>query len=57
MLSLVGCRYGGYLYFQLKTHKAIFSPEEEDAEEPAMSLTAAIIGLTGVTVIVAISAE
>ena len=53
----MGCRYVGYLYFQLKTHKAIFSPEDEDAEEPAMSLTAAIIGLTGVTVIVAISAE
>lgn len=49
--------YIAYLFFQLKTHKAIFSPEEEDEEEPAMSLTAAVIGLTGVTVIVAISAE
>ncbi|KAL3135961.1 hypothetical protein ABBQ32_007005 [Trebouxia sp. C0010 RCD-2024] len=49
--------YVGYLFFQLKTHKAIFSPEDEDAEEPAMSLTAAIIGLTGITVVVAISAE
>ena len=46
-----------YLFFQLKTHRAMFSGEEEDEEEPVMSLTAAVIGLTGVTVIVAISAE
>ena len=52
-----GCRYIGYLFFQLKTHKAMFNPEEEEEEEPAMSLTAAVIGLSGVTVIVAISAE
>lgn len=52
-----GCRYVGYLFFQLKTHKAMFNPEEEEEEEPAMSLTAAVIGLSGVTVIVAISAE
>lgn len=51
------CRYVAYLFFQLKTHKAMFNPEEEDEEEPAMSLTAAVIGLTGITVIVAISAE
>lgn len=46
-----------YLFFQLKTHKAMFNPEEEDEEEPAMSLTAAVIGLTAITVVVAISAE
>ena len=51
------CRYVAYLFFQLKTHKAMFNPEEEDEEEPAMSLTAAVIGLTGITVVVAISAE
>ena len=31
--------------------------EDEDEEEPVMSLTAAVIGLSGVTVVVAISAE
>ncbi|DBA98929.1 TPA: hypothetical protein ACH3X1_014674 [Trebouxia sp. C0004] len=49
--------YIAYLFFQLKTHRAMFNPEEEDEEEPVMSLTAAVIGLSGVTVVVAISAE
>ena len=53
------CRYVAYLFFQLKTHRTMFNEtgEEEDEEEPVMSLTAAVIGLSGVTVVVAISAE
>jgi len=52
------CRYVAYLFFQLKTHRTMFNEtDEEDEEEPVMSLTAAVIGLSGVTVVVAISAE
>lgn len=56
-VAVLFCRYVAYLFFQLKTHKAMFNPDEEDEEEPAMSLTAAVIGLTAITVVVAISAE
>ncbi|DBB15303.1 TPA: hypothetical protein ACH3X3_003560 [Trebouxia sp. C0006] len=50
--------YVAYLFFQLKTHRTMFNEtDEEDEEEPVMSLTAAVIGLSGVTVVVAISAE
>lgn len=48
--------YVGYLFFQLKTHHALFMEEEAD-EEPALSVMGAV-GLLGiVTVLVAFASE
>jgi calcium/proton exchanger cax len=50
--------YGAYLVFQLGTHHHLFSGEEEEgAEQPALTLTAAIVWLGGITVLVAILSE
>lgn len=50
--------YGAYLVFQLGTHHHLFSGEEEEVgEEPALTLTAAILWLGGITVLVAILSE
>ena len=45
--------YGGYLLFQLKTHRDLFTGEESE-EEPALSLVAAVGTLLGITVLVAV---
>lgn len=59
--------YGMYLYFQLKTHKNLFSPEipevleeldeEETPEEEAISALSAAAILVGVTVIISFCAD
>lgn len=49
--------YVGYLYFQLKTHHALFMEEGGDEEEPHLTITCAV-GLLGlVTVAVAFASE
>jgi len=50
------CRYGCYLLFQLKTHSSFFQDSGEEST-PALSLVAALLTLTGVTIIVAVSSE
>ena len=52
----IRCRYGCYLLFQLKTHASFFKESSEESA-PALSLVAAMLTLTGVTVIVAVSSE
>ena len=50
------CSYVGYLFFQLKTHHALFMEEEAD-EQPALTITCAC-GLLGInTVLVAFASE
>jgi Ca2+:H+ antiporter len=52
--------YGGYLFFQLKTHKELYVEESdlaEHAEEPAISLPLACILLVVATTFVAVAAE
>jgi Ca2+:H+ antiporter len=52
--------YGGYLFFQLKTHKELYVEEgdlAEHAEEPAISLPLACILLVVATTFVAVAAE
>jgi Ca2+:H+ antiporter len=52
------CRYVMYLIFQLKTHHSVFAGEGEDeGEQPALSLLAALGCLTVITIIVAICSE
>ena len=53
-----GCarRYGAYLLFQLKTHASFFSESEGD-NQPVLSLVAALLVLTGITLVVAVSSE
>jgi len=53
---MLECRYGCYLLFQLKTHSSFFQDSEEEST-PALSLVAALVTLTGVTIIVAVSSE
>ena len=49
-------RYGAYLLFQLKTHASFFSESEGD-NQPVLSLVAALLVLTGITLVVAVSSE
>ena len=49
-------RYGAYLLFQLKTHASFFSEGEGD-NQPVLSLVAALLVLTGITLVVAVSSE
>lgn len=49
--------YGSYLVFQLGTHHDMFGGSEEDTHPPALTLTAAIIWLSGITVLVAFLSE
>eukprot|EP00884_Botryococcus_braunii_P017949 jgi/Botrbrau1/4838/Bobra.0325s0049.1 len=54
---LLAFMYILYLFFQLKTHHTAFAGEDEDPEPPALSLVAALLTLSGITVIVAICSE
>ncbi len=49
--------YGSYLIFQLGTHHYLFSGEDEESGTPALTLTAAILWLGGITVLVAFLSE
>jgi Ca2+/H+ antiporter len=49
--------YGSYLVFQLGTHHFLFGGAEEETGTPALTLTAAIIWLSGITVLVAVLSE
>jgi len=49
--------YGSYLVFQLGTHHYLFGGDEEEGGTPALTLTAAIIWLGGITVLVAVLSE
>jgi calcium/proton exchanger cax len=49
--------YGSYLVFQLGTHHDMFSGGEEETGTPALTLTAAIVWLSGITVLVAFLSE
>lgn len=50
--------YSSYLVFQLGTHHDMFGGgEEEEQGTPALTLTAAIIWLGGITVLVAVLSE
>ena len=52
-------RYLCYLLFTLKTHQAATEPlqDDEEPETPALSLSAALLGLSGITVVVAVCSE
>ena len=57
-----GCargRYLCYLLFTLKTHSAATEPlqEGQEPETPALSLSAALLTLCGITVVVAVCSE
>ncbi len=43
--------------FMLKTHKALFIPQEETAEKPATSIKSAVISITLATVFIALMSE
>lgn len=49
--------YGSYLVFQLGTHHHLFGGSEEETGTPALTLTAAIAWLSGITVLVAVLSE
>lgn len=49
--------YGSYLVFQLGTHHYLFGGEGEESGTPQLTLTAAIIWLSGITVLVAFLSE
>ncbi|CAG9461919.1 unnamed protein product [Pedinophyceae sp. YPF-701] len=50
--------YAAYLYFSLVSHAYLFeSDEDEDAEEPTLSVSASLMLLTGITVIVSVCSE
>lgn len=49
--------YGSYLAFQLGTHHDLFSGGDEETGTPALTLTAAILWLSGITVLVAFLSE
>jgi Ca2+:H+ antiporter len=49
--------YASYLVFQLGTHRHLFNGEEEEGGTPALTLTAAMAWLGGITVLVAILSE
>ena len=52
------CRYICYLYWQLKTHKDMFTGEEGgDEEHPVLSIVAAFGALAVITIIVAVCSE
>lgn len=50
------CRYLAYLFFQLYTHHDIYV-EEDDGEQPTLSLGMAFLLLGGITVLVAFASE
>ena len=57
-MVLLCCRYICYLYWQLKTHKDMFTGEEGgDEEHPVLSIVAAFGALAVITIIVAICSE
>ena len=57
MPSLTGCRYVAYLTFQLYTHHSFFTPDDDGEEQPVLSLSGAIFGLSTIAVLVAFSSE
>ncbi|KAF8809108.1 calcium/proton exchanger [Phlegmacium glaucopus] len=56
VLLLVYCTY---IFFQLKTHAQLYTPESEpqEEEEPQMSVVAASVSLLGVTVVTSFCAD
>ena len=57
-MNFAVCRYICYLYWQLKTHKDMFTGEEGgDEEHPVLSIVAAFGALAVITIIVAICSE
>ena len=54
--SSLCCRYGAYLFFQLKTHGDFFSGEDNE-EQPSLSLSGALALLTAITLVVAVASE
>ncbi|KAJ7940190.1 Sodium/calcium exchanger protein-domain-containing protein [Mycena leptocephala] len=55
-LLLLGV-YVAYLCFQLKTHAYLFEAEEQEAEEPKMSVVAAGVALLATTVVTSFCAD
>ncbi|KAJ7737026.1 Sodium/calcium exchanger protein-domain-containing protein [Mycena olivaceomarginata] len=55
-LLLLGV-YVAYLVFQLKTHAYLFEAEEQEAEQPHMSVVAAGVALLGTTVVTSFCAD
>ncbi|CAE6389854.1 unnamed protein product [Rhizoctonia solani] len=50
--------YVSYLFFQLKTHADLFaSPDEEEPEEPSMSVISGAVWLLGITVVTSFTAD
>lgn len=55
-LSLASCRYVAYLAFQLLTHHHLFINEDEE-EDPTMTLPGALFMLTAITLLVTVNSE
>ncbi|KAF7292833.1 Vacuolar calcium ion transporter [Mycena indigotica] len=49
--------YVAYLYFQLRSHAYLFEAEEQEGEEPEMSVVAAGVALLGTTIITSFCAD